>query len=287
MIGDQLVPFVFESLPVRGALIQLTRAWRRMQRDHDYDPLVRETLGHAAAASGLIAHSLKFTGSVTLQMQGTGPLSMLVMQATSQLELRGMATAANPVAADKYPELFEDAHCAITIDNGDQPYQGVVEISGDQLADSLKGYFDRSVQVPSHLALMSDADMAGGLLLQQMPGQSVLEADDWRRLGYIAATLRGAELSRNSGIDMIRKLFAEDDVRVFEPRQASFRCRCSRQRAGEVLKMLGEAEVQAAVAEQGRVEVTCEYCGERQRFDAIDVSRLFVDNTVSGPKSLQ
>ncbi|MEO1246185.1 MAG: Hsp33 family molecular chaperone HslO [Pseudomonadota bacterium] len=287
MTLDQLVPFVFESLPVRGALIQLTRAWRRMQRDHDYDPLVRETLGHAAAATGLIAHSLKFTGSVTLQMQGSGPLSMLVMQATSQLELRGMATAPNPVGVERYPELFREAHCAITVDNGDQPYQGIVEIGGERLADSLEAYFDRSVQVPSHLVLLSNEAMAGGLLLQQMPGQLPLDHDDWRRLGFVSATLSAQELSDNSGIDMLRKLFAEDDVRVFDPRSVGFRCRCSRRRAGEVLRMLGEAEVQGVVKEQGRIEVTCEYCGERQRFDAIDVSRLFVDNVVSGPKSVQ
>ena len=287
MADDNITPFVFDSLPVRGALVRLSRSWRRMLRDHDYNPLVRETLGHAAAATGLIAHSLKFDGAITLQIQGSGGLRMLVMQCTSELELRGMASADEDAAAKTFGDLIQDAHCAITVDTGERPYQGIVEIERTSLADSLENYFARSVQVPSHVALVSDESLSGGILLQQMPGQQGLDDDDWNRLGYLAATLRTRDLGAANGVGLIGKLFAEDDVRVFEPKPVVFRCRCSRGRAEEVLRMLGETETREVLAERGQVDVTCEYCGRCRKFDPIDISGLFTDNAVAGPDSVQ
>jgi molecular chaperone Hsp33 len=286
MFADHVIPFSFESLPVRGEIIQLSRAWRRMLKGHEYAPVIRETLGHAAAATGLIAQSLKFDGAITMQIQGQGDLRMLVMQCTSDLELRGMATPAPEVSATSFPDLIEAAHCAITVDSGERPYQGIVEVNHDSLAGSLEHYFARSVQVPSHVVLVSNDDLAGGLLLQQMPGQPI-DADDWRRLGLLGATLSVADFADGEAIDLIHKLFNEDDVRVFDERPVVFRCRCSRRRTEEVLRMLGEAETRDAVEEQGSIEVTCEYCGKRRRFDSVDVSRLFADNVVGGPSSVQ
>jgi len=287
MADDNITPFVFDSLPVRGALIRLSRSWRRMLRDHDYSPLVRETLGHAAAATGLIAHSLKFDGAITLQIQGSGGLRMLVMQCTSELELRGMASADDSGAVKSFGDLVRGAHCAITVDAGERPYQGIVEMERSSLADSLENYFARSVQVPSHVSLVSDESLSGGLLLQQMPGQTGLDEDDWNRLGYMAATLQTSDFASVDGLALIGRLFPEDDVRVFEPRPVVFRCRCSRRRTEEILRMLGEAETREVLAERGQVVVTCEYCGHRRSFDAIDISRVFTANAVSGPDSVQ
>ena len=120
-----------------------------------------------------------------------------------------------------------------------------------------------------------------------MPGRAAIDPDDWRRLGFVAATLQHEDLRRPAGIELIGRLFAEDDVRVFEAKPVSFHCRCSRRRAEAVLRMLGEDEARSVVSEQGSVEVTCEYCGRRRSFDAIDISRLFVDNAVAGPDSIQ
>lgn len=277
---DIVVPFVFESLPVRGALIQLQSAWHRMLLGHHYERPVLETLGHSAAASALIAQSLKFDGSITLQISGDGPLSMLVMQCTSRLELRGMANAV-PLDQDaSFSDLVSRARCAITVDAGamEQPYQGIVEVGGDSLADSLELYYARSAQIPTHFALVSDPFCCGGLLLQQMPDEGALPADDWRRIGLLASTLRVADVNGGIGPGLLARLFAEDDLRLFEPRHVMFRCRCSRRRTEDVLKLLGEAETRAVLAERGRVEVTCEYCGKQRHFDAVDVDSLFVDD---------
>lgn len=286
MSADSVTPFGFESLPVRGALIHLSRSWRRMLRDQDYDALVTETLGHAAAATGLIAQSLKFDGVITFQIQGGGELQMLVMQCTSELDIRGMASVDDRKSANDFAELTTNAHCAVTVDSGDRPYQGIVEIDDTSLAASLEHYFARSVQVPSHVVLIANDDFAAGVLLQQLPGQSIDE-DDWNRLHLLVETLTAKDFAGEAGLELIGRLFAEDDVRVYKPRAVNFRCRCSARKTEDVLKMLGEEEAREALEEQGGIEVICEYCGRRRRFDAVDVERLFADNVVPAPSSVQ
>jgi molecular chaperone Hsp33 len=273
-------------MPVRGALIHLSRTWRRILRNHDYDPLVTETLGHAAAATGLIAQSLKFDGAITLQIQGSGILRMLVMQCTSELDLRGMASAKPGKAAKEFAGLIEKGHCAVTVDAGERPYQGIVDIDRNSLAASLEHYFLRSVQLPCHMALVANEDVASGILLQQVPGEAI-DDDDWNRLHLLAGTLSLRDFDGEAGIHLIGNLFAEDDVRVYSRRAVNFRCRCSRRKTENVLKMLGEREARETLAEQGRIEIICEYCGRRRNFDAVDVERLFVDNVVRGPDSVQ
>lgn len=286
--SDAVVPFSFEQLPVRGEIIQLRSAWQRMQLGHDYEVPVRQVLGHAAAATGLIAQSLKFDGAITLQISGDGPLSMLVMQCTSELELRGMASAATAAAEASYPELTANARCAITVDAGtmERPYQGIVEVSGDSLSASLRTYYIRSAQIPTHLQLVADSHVCGGILLQQMPGIAGVMPDDWHRLGLLAETLRVQDIVSGIGPDLLGKLFAEDDVRVFKPRSAVFRCRCSQRRAEEVLRLLGEAETREACTVEGKVEVTCEFCGRRRSFDAVDITRLFAGSPAPSSDSL-
>jgi len=288
MHRDAVVPFVFENLPVRGALVQLERSWQRMLLGHDYATPLRDVLGHAAAATALIAQSLKFDGKVTMQLNGDGPLSLLVMQSSNKLELRGMASAENVGDTTSFADLAVNARCAITVDAGamEQPYQGIVEVDSESLAASLQNYYHRSAQIPSHLQLASNASVSGGILLQQMPGKLSPLVDDWRRLGFLAATLGSADLEPGVGAELLAKLFAEDDLRIFEPRPAVFRCSCSTRRAEEVLRLLGEQESQAACAEQGRVAVTCEYCGKVRRFDAVDISRLFAGQPLTGNESL-
>lgn len=286
MSADTVTPFVFESLPVRGSLIHLSRSWRRMLRDHDYDALIQETLGHAAAATGLIAQSLKFDGVITLQIQSQGVLRMLVMQCTSELDIRGMATAGQVPSAARFADLFDRGHCAVTVDNGRRPYQGIVDIDAESLAASLEHYFARSVQVPSHIALVANDDIAGGVLVQQMPGHR-MHTDDWNRLHFLTQTLGCRDLKGDAGIQLIGKLFAEDDVRVFKARSVNFRCRCSRLKTEDVLRMLGEEEARDTLETHGVIEVTCEYCGQTRAFDAVDVERLFIDNVVLGPDSVQ
>ncbi|HLT92873.1 MAG TPA: Hsp33 family molecular chaperone HslO [Woeseiaceae bacterium] len=275
---DVVLPFVFDALPVRGAVIQLESAWQRMLEGRAYRRPVLEALGHSAAASALIAQSLKFDGSITLQISGDGPLAMLVVQCTSRLELRGMASAER-VGDDglSFADLVSNARCAVTVDAAERrrSYQGIVEVSGPSLAASLEHYYARSAQIPTWLALVSDAACAGGILLQQLPGNEPVDAEEWRRLGALAATLALPDLSGGIGPGLLQRLFAEDDLRVFRPREAVFRCRCSDERVETVLRLLGRREAEALLAAEGRVEVTCEYCARVRRYDAAALERVF------------
>jgi molecular chaperone Hsp33 len=285
---DSVVPFVFESMPVRGAIVQLDSAWQRMQKGHSYAQPVLEVLGQAAAATALIAHSLKFEGSVTLQISSEGPLGMLVMQSTHELDIRGMSTAQDVPDNADFATLALNAHCAVTVDAGamERPYQGIIEINARSLGKSLQNYFDRSVQVPSQLQLRGDGSCCGGVLLQQMPGDGAVAEDDWRRLGLLIETLKTGEFADGASPELLQRLFAEDDVRVFRAKDLRFRCRCTQAKVEDVLRFLGEQETRAACAEQGVVEVTCEYCGQVRRFDAVDVGRVFTDQAMTGPNSV-
>ena len=287
-VKDALIPFVFESLPVRGALVQLESAWQRMQLGHDYADSLAEVLGHSAAATALIAQSLKFDGTITFQIRSDGPLGMLVMQSTDDLDLRGMASADGISGNTVFADLMAGARCAVTVDSGamERPYQGIVDIGPESLAASLENYFAHSVQVPSHVHLACDRVLCGGILLQQMPEESPLQEDDWRRLGLLAKTLRTGDMADGASHELLHKIFAEDDVRAYKPRGARFRCRCTQQKVEEVLRLLGEEETRAACAEQGRVAVTCEYCGRLRTFDAVDVTRVFTEQAVSGTDSV-
>ena len=279
MATDLVLPFVFETIPVRGALVHLDSTWQRLQQDHEYPPAVATAVGEAAAATLLIAQSLKAHSTLTLQISGKGPMSMLVMQASSALEMRGLATVEQASGGQTFRDLVGDGHCAVTVDNeqSEQPYQGIVEITGETLADSLEVYYARSAQIPSHLSLVATADRCGGILLQQMPGSEPAELDDWQRLGLMAATLSDKDLTRGIDAGLVGRLFSEDDVRVFRGRPATFRCRCTRGRAANVLQLLGAEECHAACEEQGTVVVTCEYCGRRESFDRVDIAELFAN----------
>jgi molecular chaperone Hsp33 len=281
---DTVLPFMFESLPVRGALVQLDSTWQRMQLGHDYAPPVTAVLGDAAVATALIAQSLKFEGTVTLQINSDGPLGMLVMQSTHELNMRGMTTSRDASTSTTFADLVAGARCAVTVNAGamERPYQGIVEMHPQSLGASLENYFSRSVQVPSHLQLRSNAQFCGGILLQQMPENNPLREDDWRRLAYLIETLRTDELEDGATAGLLHKLFAEDDVRLFEKRDLQFRCRCSQAKVEDVLRLLGEKETRRACAENDVVEVTCEYCGQVRVFDAIDVARVFAEQTMDG-----
>ena len=268
--------------------MQLDGSWQRMQEGHNYARPAADILGHAAAATALIAQSLKFDGTVTLQISSDGPLGVLVMQSTDRLDLRGMTTAHDVDDHARFTDLVSSAHCAVTVDSGEmeRPYQGIVEISPESLAASLENYFAKSVQVPSHLKLVSASSHCGGILLQQMPGEALTLGDDWRRFGYLAETLRVEDIEEGVSKTLLHKLFAEDDVRAFEPRPTRFMCRCSQARVEDVLRMLGETETRKALDETGSVDVTCEYCGRVRSFDPVDVGRVFAGTTVTGPMSV-
>jgi len=289
---DCMHRFVFEHYPIRGHLVHLDAAWRALIEHREYPEGIRDLLGEAVAASLLLAATIKFDGVLSLQLQGDGLVHLLLVQCTSGLGVRGLARyrddaegVAASAAESGVADLIGAGNLTVTLetDEGAQRYQGIVPITGERLADSLQGYFENSEQLPTRLWLYADAQGASGMLLQRLPGEgggatpaAGAEVDDaWRRVQLIGDTLTREELRSLSDLEILRRLFNEDDVRLFEPSPVYFRCRCSRERVAGMLQGLGEAETRAVLAERGEVEVRCDFCNRAYVFDAVDVARLF------------
>src|ERR1700723_252796 len=300
---DCLHRFMFEQYPIRGHLVHLDAAWRALIEHREYPAASRDTLGETAAASLLLAATIKFEGVLSLQLQGDGPVHLMLAQCTSGLGVRGLARYKESGFADGgaaagagggtaagaagIADLIGAGNLTVTLETDDasQRYQGIVPIAGRRLAESLQVYFENSEQLPTRLWLHADASGVSGMLLQRLPVADVsrsahaadaAEVDDaWRRVQLIGETLTPGELRTLGDAEILHRLFNEDDVRLYEPTPVYFRCRCSRERVGGMLQSLGETETRSVLAERGEVEVRCDFCNRAYVFDAVDVAQLF------------
>lgn len=277
-MSDSLQRFLFENMPVRGHVVQLDATWRAVLERHEYPEPLRGILGELMAAGALLSATLKFEGSLVMQMQGSGIVKLIVVEVTSEATLRATATWEGDVPAQPLRELLGAGRFVITLvpkEPGGQSYQGVVDLNGDSVASVLEHYMSTSEQLDSRLWLACDGRQAGGLLLQKIPGDHETLEDDWNRLSMLGDTVKPAELLRLPAREILRRLFHEDDVRVFEASPVSFRCSCSRERVTGMLRALGHDEVRSIVRDHGAIDVTCEFCRKRYAFDAVDAEQIF------------
>ena len=316
---SQVFKFLFEGLPVRGTLVRLTDAWQELLRRREpvgaHPPEVRVLLGEMAAAGVLMQASLEFNGALILQVFGDGPVKLAVAEVQPELSFRATATVVGTVPPGAQLEAMLNVHgqgrCAITLDPkerfpGQQPYQGVVPLHGDQreplqqVAQVLEHYMLQSEQLDTRLVLAANDEVAAGLLIQRLPvaGEGNLEGSSGRRneddiglseafnrIALLAATLTRDELLQLAPERILHRLFWEETLRVFEPLRASFACTCSRERVQGMLRSLGRDESDSLIAERGLVEVGCEFCGLQYHFDAIDVGEMFTPPRDQPPAS--
>ncbi|MEM8547836.1 MAG: Hsp33 family molecular chaperone HslO [Pseudomonadota bacterium] len=288
---DALINFMFDRLPVRGVLAQLSSEWRELHGLHAYVPTVQALLGEAIVANAMIASTMKFDGMVTLQLHGQGSLGMLVTQCNQELQVRGMAgELVDGESADDYAAMIGEGRLTMTVDAKDAKdrYQGIVGVEATSLAGTLRDYYRDSAQLAAHFVLLSDGATAAGLMLQRMPDGGEMAADDWHRLCLMADTLTLDELRVGASNGLLHKLYAEDDVVAYAARALSFHCRCSQARAERAVRMLGEQDALKLLAEQGdQIEIICEFCNRKRTLDAIDVRRLFDPAGVPSDGGLQ
>ena len=316
---DELVKFLFEGLPVRGMLVRLTSSWtevlRRRHAVGEHPPEVRVLLGEMAAAGVLMQGNIKFNGALVLQVFGDGPVKLAVAEVQPELSFRVTAKVVGAVPPGAQLEALLNLHgqgrCAITLDPkdklpGQQPYQGVVPLHGDQreplqqVQQVLEHYMLQSEQLDTRLILAANDKVAAGLLIQRMPvqgqgnleGASVQRNEDeigineaFNRIALLSATLTREELLTLQPDQILRRLFWEETVRVFEPEHPRFACTCSRERVRNMLRGLGRGESDSLIAERGEVEVGCEFCGLQYRFDAVDVGEMFTPTQDQPPGS--
>ena len=322
---SQLHKFLFDGLPVRGMLVQLTDVWQEVLKRRAanaetgaYPEAVRHLLGEMTAASVLMQSNIKFNGALVMQIFGDGPLKLAVVEVQPDLSLRATAKVVGELGdASTLSDMVNvnnEGKCAITLDPlnkmpGQQPYQGVVPLFDDQrnkldkFSDVLQHYMLQSEQLDTTLVLAANDTTAAGLLIQRLPvkGEANLAAqasmgdedgiglsEDYNRISILAASLTADELLNLDTETILRRLFWEEKLLRFEPLQPKFACSCSRERVSNMIRSLGTDEVESILAERGNVEVGCDFCGQQYRYDAVDAAHIFTsaESQPPAPSSL-
>jgi molecular chaperone Hsp33 len=300
-IQDTLQKFIFDNAAVKGEFVELSDTWREVQARHDYPPAVKTVLGEMLAAAALLSANLKFNGAIIMQIHGDGPVRLLVVECDSDLRLRATAklgegaTVADDASLTDMLNVSGKGRFVITLDPlekmpGQQPYQGIVPLDGDDMATVIENYMLRSEQLDTRLWLAADGTVSRGLLLQKLPRHSgkddqveqASEADEletWNRAVMLASTLKQDELLSTDIQTLMNRLFWEETIRVFEPAHPHFHCSCTREKVGNMLKMLGREEVEDALSELGHLGINCDFCGKHYEFDKVDCAQLFVSDT--------
>ena len=317
---SELHKFLFDGMPVRGMIVRLTDSWQEIlarragnSATGAYPPPVAELLGEMTAAAALMQSNIKFNGALILQIFGDGPVKIAVAEVMPDLSLRATAKVVGELAADaRLPDMVNvtnKGRCAITLDPknrvpGQQPYQGVVPLFGDQyekldkLSDVLQHYMLQSEQLDTTLVLAADDKVAAGLLIQRLPvkGEGNLEGtsqrdhdqtnedqiglnEDYNRISILASSLTRDELLTLDIDTILRRLFWEEKLLRFEPQAGllgpHFACTCGRERVANMIRSLGVEEADSILAERGDIEVGCDFCGKQYRFDAVDAAQIF------------
>lgn len=282
MSSDFVVRFLLEELDIRGAFVRLEDAWRSLQAKRGYAATVRELLGEMTATAVLIADNLKQPGRLTFQLQGHGPIRMLVIDCTAALHLRGMAQTRSDVAPALVSELFGDGRLALILqsESAREPYQSLVPVAGDSIAAIFEHYLVQSEQQPARLWLAADDRFACGLFLQKLPGADAKDADGWARIEQLAATVTPQEMQALPVETLLGRLFPEETLRLFQPKPVVYDCPEDRDKVGEMLRSLGRAEVESILAEKGEIVVRDDICNHEYRFDASDLDALFPPETM-------
>ena len=321
---SELHRFLFEGLPVRGAIVRLTEGWQEVLRRRQgnvsgrYPEPVAALLGEMAAAAVLMQSNVQFSGALVLQIMGDGPVKVAVAEAQADLSFRCTATVQGDVAdgacLSEMVNLLNQGRCAITLDPkdrapGQQPYQGVVPLFGDRheklesLGEVLEHYMLQSEQLDTRLILAANEEVAAGILIQRMPteGEKNLASteagigvtEDFNRIAILTGSLSRDELLSLPSLEVLHRLFWEEKLLRHEPQEGlsgpQFACSCSAERVRRMIKGLGPDEAQGLIAERGEIEVGCEFCGQQYRFDAVDAAQIFTEahNQLQAPTGPQ
>ncbi len=289
MSDDFLHRFQLEHAGVRGAIVRLDESWRRIRANGDYPGPLADLLGRTVAASALFTSAIKFDGRLSIHLRESGALRLLFAECTHDGQLRGIARWDETAPADQL-RLEPGARLAITIENAvtESRYQGLVPVEDTDLAHAFEGYFDRSEQLPTRIVLAATDQTCGGIMLQQVAtsgGATIGDADGWNRVEHLLATLTHGELLDLPPEQVLRRLFHEEGVRLQLAQPLMFACTCSRERVGDMLRSLGRAENDAVLAEQGSIDITCEFCNRHYVFDADDIDAIFSEGSNDLPAS--
>jgi molecular chaperone Hsp33 len=286
--ADTLQHFLFEDqlnkpMPIRGNVVHLNNTFKLVLQHQTLPKVLKLALGELMAASALLSATLKMDGVMVLQLQSKSALKLLVVECSHDLCMRATAkwdeALTNEMEAVSFIELVKHGQFVITLDPSvGEAYQGIVPIEGNTIAEMLQNYMLRSQQIDTSLWLHCDGENAAGMLLQKLPNVAEHDADSWNRMNILANTVTDDELQNLAPETLLTRLFAEEDVRLFEPKPTQFRCSCSKAKVGNMLRLLGQVEVESILAEQGKIQVNCDFCNKHYIFDAIDAAQVLASS---------
>lgn len=276
---DNLTRFLFEEDAVRGELVTLNQTYQAILENHDYPPAVQHLLGELLVTTSLLTATLKFEGNITVQLQGDGPLSLAVINGNNHQQMRGIARVNGEIKPDStLKEMLGNGYMVITIspDKGER-YQGIVGLESDTLAGCIENYFQQSEQLPTklfiHIGEYQNQKMAAGILLQILPSAEN-GYDSFVHLTTLTETIKAEELFSLTTEDVLYRLYHQERVRLFEEQPVVFHCGCSRERCEGSLLTLPAEEIDSILAEEGNIDMHCDYCGTHYVFDSVDIAQL-------------
>lgn len=269
--------FLLENLDIRGAVVHLDSVWQDMLRGRNYPHPVTQLLGEISAVTLLLGENLKQTGRLTIQLTGNGPVSMLVLDCTESLHLRGMAKCGSLVEAQPVPGLLGNGRLLLTLDTPSmrESYQSIVPLDGSTIAEIFEHYFRQSEQLPSRLFLIAADNAIFGLLLQKLPNADLADPDGWARAEALAATAHDHKLFDLTAEQILTRLFHEETIRIFDPHPVHYGCKENPAKIYAMLRSLGREEVDSILKEFGEVIVNDDICNREYRLDALAVDAIF------------
>ena len=277
---DQLHRFLFEQHAVRGEMISIDETFHHILENHDYPKAVKGLLGELLVATSLLTATLKFEGEITIQIQGDGPVNLLVIKGDNLQQMRGVARVDGPVVAgSSLKQMIGNGHMVITITpNQGERYQGIVAIDGETIEECIDAYFLQSEQLATRLFIrVGEVDgkaTAGGMLLQVLPAAEGANRDIFDHLVQLTATIKGQELSQLDVKEVLHRLYHEEDVTLYDPQSVKFRCTCSRERCESTLATLPKEDVIDILQKDGKIDMECEFCGSHYVFIESDINGL-------------
>ena len=288
---DYTQRFIFDDSDARGELVALERSYAEVLAKHPYPEPVAQMLGELMAAAALLVGTLKFDGLLILQARSDGPVPLLMIECSSEREIRGLARYdAEQIGPDAtLADMMPNGVLALTVDpTQGQRYQGIVDLDGATLADCFTNYFVMSQQTNTRFWLYADGRRARGLLLQQLTADRLRDPEErdasWQHITALASTLSADELLSLDNDTVLHRLSPEEQVRLFDGQPLRFQCSCSRERSANALVSLGLEDAQQLVIEHGgAIKVDCQFCNERYLFDAADIAQLFAGAGVDTP----
>ena len=286
-MSDLRQRFFIEDSPVRGEVVHLEEALQTILKQRDYVPAVQVLLGEMLCATALLASTLKIKGRISLQIQASGTFKWAMAECNHLGEVRALADYEQDprfLSAEDSSTVLKSLVSPVLFINIEpefgERYQGIVPLDKANLAECLMQYYGLSAQIPTRIVLASNAERAGGLLIQLLPRNSEeeqqrVDEDLWPRVTMLTETLKAEELTDLDVNEILYRLYNEEQVRLPEVEALRFGCTCSKERCANALMQIGVAAVRETLEHQNPITMDCQFCSTQYSFSAEEALGLF------------